>query len=166
MRIGHWLAVIAALTAAAAPAAATCGGTTTLLMPISFDSGSAAIAPGLAARIEGFALEYGSAAQSIDSVAVTVMGDLGEGAEFDGASAKTRAADKALAEARLAAIRTELAGLGKPVTETRIRPTRQRFSAEDKARNPMLTDRVRAGIFLSMMVPRAPAKPGEPVPLC
>lgn len=154
----------AALLVAAGPAQGACGGATQLLMPIEFDPGSAALEP-LAPRVRRFALAYGPAGTDIDSIAVTVMGDLGEGAEYDGASAEARAADKALAEARLAAIRARL-DFGKPLTDVNIRATRQIFGAEDVAANPMLNDRVRAGLFLSMMVPRGPAKPGQPVPTC
>ncbi|NIJ21770.1 hypothetical protein FHS95_003481 [Sphingomonas naasensis] len=158
-------AVAAMLLVAAGPAHGFCGGVTRLMMPIEFAPGSAALAPGLAARVQGFAQAHGPAAADIDSIAVTVMGDLGEGAEYDGASTEARAADKALAEARLAAIRAQL-DPGKPITDAKLRETRQIFTAEDVARNPMLNDRVRAGLFLSMMVPRGPVKKGEPVPLC
>lgn len=162
----RWRDMAAALLlVAAGPAHGFCGGATRLLMPIEFAPGSAALEPGLAARAEGFAAAHGPVGTGIDSFAVTVMGDLGEGAEYDAASAEARAADKALAEARLAAIRAALAGR-KPITDVRLRETRQLFSAEDLAKNPMLNDRVRAGLFLSVMAPRPRVKKGQPVPVC
>lgn len=159
-------ALAMAMLLPSATAHATCGGAHILLMPIEFAQGSSALAPGLAARVTGFASAHGAPGEAIDSLAITVMGDLGEGAEHDAAAAEARAADKALAEARLAVIRAALAPLAKPVTDAKLRPTRQIFSTADVARNPMLNDRVRAGLFLSMMVPRGRVKPGEPVPVC
>lgn len=159
-------AALAAMLVIAGPAQAFCGGSTSIMMPIEFAGGSAALASGLAERAQSFATAYGPSGTQIDSLAITVMGDLGEGAEFDSAGADARASDKALAEARLAAIRDALASLNKKIVDTRIRESRQVFDEEDRRQNPMLNDRVRAGVFLHMMAPRPKPKKGEPVPTC
>jgi hypothetical protein len=159
-------AVLLAGAWATTPAQAMCGTVQTLMLPIEFGDGSSAVAPGLAERARAFAAAHGESGTALNSLAVTVMGDLGEGAEFDAATAEARTADRALAEARLAAIRGALADLAKPITDVKLRPTRQLFSAEDRARNPMLTVRVRAGLFLTMMAWQPVAKPGQPLPTC
>ena len=164
-RIG-WAAIAGVALALAAPARAFCGGVNHGMLPVEFAPGSAAIDAGFGARVVAFAKGYGEAGREIDSLAVLAMGDLGEGAEYDAASAEARAKDKALGEARLAAIRDAVTPLGEPITDTKVRPTRQIITPELIAANPMLNERVRAGVFIYLAFPRAKTKPGEPVPLC
>ncbi len=84
------------------------------------------------------------------STQVVAMGDIGEGAEWEAASEAQRRADKALAEARAAAVR-EAVDLhpafvwGESVTVT-VRDNRQLFTEEERTAEPGLTDRLRAVI--------------------
>lgn len=107
----------------------------------------------------------------VDSYTILASGDLAEGAEWDGAPAEARAADRLLGERRAAALEAMIrAETGTPLSGDRIRVTirdnRQVFTDEELAANPALNPRLRAGIMADIRDVPPKRKKGEPVPVC
>jgi hypothetical protein len=161
-------AVGAAGSGAPAAAAAYCVSAPTILF-VEFAPGSAELPPPFELELVNQLLSANAQKLYADEAAVLTMGDIAEGADWQAASGPARAADKALGEARMAAVQAVLARLPPALRPRSIKPhvrdNRQLLKTEDIAANPRLNDRLRGGISLTM-ASRAPPTPGVPQPLC
>ncbi len=98
---------------------------------------------------------------------VIASGDIAEGDDFDRASADARASDRALGQARLAALETAiLADVPTASIETVLRDNRQVYTEAARAVDPLLSDDVRAAVFVRLEPPPSIPVPGQPVPTC
>ena len=173
---GRGLAVAAVLAAmsgagsggATAAAAAYCTAAPTILF-LEFAPGSAELPPPFELELVNQLLAANAQKLYADEAALLTMGDIAEGADWQAASATARAADKALGEARMAAVQAVLARLPPALRPASVKPhvrdNRQLLRAEDIAANSRLNDRLRGGIWLSM-ASRVRPTPGQPQPIC
>ena len=174
MRGRGWViaAVLAAMSGAGsgapAAAAAICAAAPTILF-VEFAPGSSELPPPFELELVNQLLGANAQKLYADEAAVLTMGDIAEGADWQVASAHSRAADQALGEARMAAVQAVLDRLPPALRPRTIKPhvraNRQLLKAEEIAADPRLNDRLRGGISLTM-ASRVPPAPGVPQPTC
>jgi hypothetical protein len=171
----RWAALLAAALLGAvvghgAPADAYCGSSDRKLFYVLFETGSAVPGKDLRARLTAYLSPSVSADSRVASYYVLASGDIGEGADWAGASMRARSADKALGAARAAAIASLLHTLPPALRadsiELKIRENRQVFSQAELRANPFLNPRIRAGIVAYIRPREDERRKGEPVPLC
>jgi hypothetical protein len=160
---------IVSLAIPAGPAAA-CSSSERVVSYAEFARGGAEPTGDFAARLLDRMIARVPAGMKVDSYYILASGDVAEGAEWTAASPQTKAADTALGEARVAALRTLLDALPPALrsdhVSAHIRDGRQLFTSQQRAENPALTDALRAAVVADVRPDLPPPAPGEPVPVC
>lgn len=171
----RWAALLAAGLLGAVvdlgtPADAYCGSAERRVFYVMFETGSAVPGKDLRERLAAYLSASVSADSRVASYYVLASGDIGEGADWAGASMRARSADKALGAARAAAIDSLLRALPPALRadsiELKIRENRQVFSPAELRANPFLNPRIRAGIVADIRPREDGSRKGEPVPVC
>lgn len=153
----------------AVPAAA-CISSERSVFYVEFDDGSAALPGATAERFRAHLLPSISGQKYVDSYFILASGDVAEGAAWNAAPARTRAADVRLGWVRYGAIRAMLESQPRPLRSksisVKIRDNRQVLTEAEMRANPRLTLRTRAAIVADIRIRAPKPRKGEPVPTC